>query len=90
MEIYRQRLDEIQLVVTDMVMPRLDGPATIRAMREINPDIKVIATSGVRSTGKLTAAMQLGVKTFLPKPYTVERLLTVVAESLKGRAAKTG
>ncbi len=87
-EIYRQRRDEIELVVTDMVMPNLDGPATIRALKQINPNVRVIATSGVRSTGKLSEAMRLGVKTFLPKPYTAERLLTVVAESLNGSPGK--
>jgi PAS domain S-box-containing protein len=81
-EIYRQRSAEIQLVLTDMVMPHLDGPATIRELKQINPDLTVIVTSGVRSTGKLSLAKQLGIKTFLPKPYTAEKLLTLVAESL--------
>jgi PAS domain S-box-containing protein len=87
-EIYRQRGNEIQLVVTDMVMPNLDGPATIQALREINPDLKVIATSGARQSGKLIDAMQLGVKAFLTKPYAAERLLKVVAESLNGHPVK--
>jgi PAS domain S-box-containing protein len=87
-DIYRRRAGEIQLVVTDMAMPNLDGPATIHALRKVDPNVKVIATSGVRSTGKLSEAVQLGVKTFLPKPYTAEKLLTVVAESLNGYRVK--
>jgi PAS domain S-box-containing protein len=86
LDIYRQYENEVQLVVTDMVMPHLDGPATIRALRQITPNLKVIATSGVRSTGQLVDVMKLGVKAFLTKPYTAERLLAVVAESLNGQA----
>ncbi len=87
-EIYRQRVNEIQLVVTDMFISNMDGPATIRVLQQVNPNVKIIATSGVKSTGKLAAALQLGVKTFLHKPYTAERLLTVVAESLYGHSVK--
>ncbi|MCI0524972.1 MAG: response regulator, partial [Acidobacteria bacterium] len=89
LDIYRQYENEVQLVVTDMVMPHLDGPATIRALRQITPGLKVIATSGVRSTGQLIDVMQLGVKAFLTKPYTAERLLAVVADSLNGQSAQS-
>jgi PAS domain S-box-containing protein len=87
LDVYRQYENKIQLVVTDMVMPHLDGPATIRALRQINPNLIVIATSGVRSTGQLIDVMKLGVKAFLTKPYTAERLLTAVADSLNGQSA---
>jgi PAS domain S-box-containing protein len=88
-EIFHRHASEVRLVVTDMVMPHLDGPATITELKQINPNIGIIATSGVRSSGKLALNRQLGVKTFLSKPYTAEKLLSVVAELLNGHTVKS-
>src|SRR5262245_8929761 len=74
---------EVQVVITDMMMPYMDGPATIRALRRLDPKVKVIATSGLKADEKMMEATQLGVKTFLPKPYTAEKLLKTLAETLK-------
>ncbi len=74
--------DEIQVVVTDMVMPYMDGPATIRALQRINPQVKIIATSGLAGNGKVAEAASAGVKTFLNKPYTADKLLNALAEIL--------
>ncbi len=81
-EIYRRRGNEIDIVLTDMAMPNLDGPGTIRALKQLNPQIVVVATSGVKTTGKLAEATQEGARSFLPKPYTADKLLTVIAEAL--------
>ena len=64
-------------------MPYMDGPATIRALRRLDPKVKIIATSGLKAEDKISDAAQLGVKTFLPKPYTAEKLLKTVAAVLK-------
>ena len=46
MAIYTERQDEIAAVLTDMAMPVMDGPATVRALRKINPAVKIIVASG--------------------------------------------
>jgi PAS domain S-box-containing protein len=84
LKIYRQRGHEIHLVITDMVMPELDGQGTIRALNAIDPNALIIATSGEGTMEKIIDAQRLGVRAFLPKPYTAEKLLKVVAESLTG------
>lgn len=81
-ELYQSEGCNIDLVLTDLVMPNLDGPGTIRALIEINPKVRIVATSGVKTTGKLGEATTIGAKTFLPKPYTADKLLTVIAETL--------
>jgi hypothetical protein len=81
-EIYRKRGNEIDMVLTDMVMPNLDGPGTIRALKQMNPHVVVVATSGVKTTGKLAEATQEGARSFLPKPYTADKLLAVIADAL--------
>ncbi len=65
-----------QLLITDIDMPIMDGPATILAIRALVPQVKVIATSGTRSL-----AADIGTfaaQAFLPKPYSADELLRTV------------
>lgn len=73
--LYAQHKDDIKVVLTDLMMPYMDGPATIRALRKLNPNVRIIASSGLAEKRETA-----GVKLFLPKPYTAERLLNALAE----------
>jgi CheY-like chemotaxis protein len=80
--IYAQQPNQIHVVLTDMMMPILDGPAMILALLRINPQARVIAASGLEAntnTAKVTAA---GVTHFLNKPYTAGTLLKKIREIL--------
>ena len=79
--LYAQHKDDIALVMTDMVMPFLDGPATINALRRLDPDVRIIAASGLSESER--AASGLSDTTFLLKPFTTERLLSTVSQALK-------
>ena len=72
---YAQRGGEIAAVLTDMAMPFMAGEALIRALRKINPDVKVIAMSGLLSAGQTAELKSLNVTEFLSKPFTAETLL---------------
>ncbi len=74
--LYAQHKDEIKVVLTDLMMPYMDGPVTIRALLKLNPKLKIIASSGLAESGRAIE----GVKMFLPKPYTAERLLKALAD----------
>ena len=76
--IYAEHRDQISVVLTDMMMPSMDGPTTIRTLQKINPDVKIIAVSGLSSSDKLAQAAGTGVKTFLSKPYTTQELLETI------------
>jgi len=76
--IYAQKREEIAIVLTDMAMPVMDGPATIAALRAVNPEVNVIASSGV------ALAAEVGVRHFVPKPYTAETMLAVLEQALRG------
>ncbi|HEX6625479.1 MAG TPA: PAS domain S-box protein, partial [Pyrinomonadaceae bacterium] len=80
--LYAENSGEIKAVLTDMLMPFMDGLATIRALRRMNPRVKVIAASGLTGNGQSAEAEAAGVKTFLAKPYTAEKLLKTLAELL--------
>jgi two-component system cell cycle sensor histidine kinase/response regulator CckA len=81
--LYAQNLDEIAVVLTDMMMPFMDGPATIRALQKMNPRVRIIAASGLSDGDKAAEACAVGVHNFLAKPFTAERLLKAIAEVLK-------
>jgi two-component system cell cycle sensor histidine kinase/response regulator CckA len=79
---YAMRKDEISAVITDLMMPVMDGPATIRALLKLNPLAKIIACSGVMADANIHEATRAGAKLFLPKPFTTEKLLKAVKEIL--------
>jgi PAS domain S-box-containing protein len=72
---YASHKTEIHAVLVDMVMPIMDGTATILALMRLNPLVKVVACSGVSSGAGLARASQAGIKHFLAKPYTAATLL---------------
>jgi CheY-like chemotaxis protein len=77
--LFAQHRDEVKILLTDMMMPFMDGLATIRAVHKIEPGMKVIVTSGLKSNEKVVEASGLGVSVFLWKPYTADKLLEAIA-----------
>lgn len=65
----------ISAVVTDMVMPEMDGPATIAALRKLQPDVKIIAASGLDPSVEDVR--------FLAKPFTAGALLRALRDVLR-------
>jgi PAS domain S-box-containing protein len=76
--LYVEHKDEIAVVLTDMAMPFMDGAATIRALRRVNPAVKIIAASGLTTPLQEGELQTLGVSDYIPKPYTAEKLLTTI------------
>lgn len=67
--------DQVGVVLTDMMMPVMDGPALISALHHIDPRVRIIAASGLDANENVARAASLGVKHFLPKPYSASTLL---------------
>ncbi|TBR59596.1 hybrid sensor histidine kinase/response regulator [Westiellopsis prolifica IICB1] len=83
--LYAEYRDKISVVLTDMLMPSMDGLTTIRTLKKINPQVKIIAVSGLASTEKVNAATDIGVKAFLSKPYTAKQLLQTIGVVKSGK-----
>jgi PAS domain S-box-containing protein len=81
--LYADRKNEVAVVLTDMMMPFMDGPATIRALQKMDRGVKIIAASGLTAGHKAGEASLEGVAMFLGKPYTAEKLLVALAKILK-------
>lgn len=75
---YVQHRAQVSAVVTDMEMPIMDGPALVLALRTINPEVRIIGSSGHTSNGNVAAAIGAGLEFFIPKPYTAEALLKML------------
>lgn len=77
--LYAEYREQISIVLTDMVMPSMDGMTTIRTLQKINPAVKIIAVSGLASSEKVSAISDIGVKAFLSKPFTAKQLLQTIS-----------
>jgi CheY-like chemotaxis protein len=82
--LFAQHRDDIKAVLTDMAMPFMDGPATIRALRRIDPEIKIIVASGLDSDAFDDELPGLKAEAVLTKPYMGEKLLATLSRVLKG------
>jgi PAS domain S-box-containing protein len=76
--IYAEQRHEIAVVLTDMMMPAMDGTSLIRVLLRINPAVKIVRSSGLSSQFSGNGLPEAGVKHFLMKPYTAETLLTTM------------
>ena len=89
--IFKRNHCTVEVVLTDIMMPVVDGVELIRTLKEIAPRVKIIASSGLgRDLGGNFRAAELealGVRTFLSKPYTAEKLLTLLHQLLEGNPA---
>lgn len=81
--VFARHIGEIAIVFTDMAMPVMDGPATIRAIKRMSPTTKVIGTSGLTNFEQTADLESLGVTAFLSKPYTAEQLLITFSSTLR-------
>jgi two-component system cell cycle sensor histidine kinase/response regulator CckA len=79
--IYAEHRKEIALVLTDMMMPVMAGPATIHALRRMNPAVRIIAISGLNANDGMSLRAQVG-NDFLMKPYSADTLLKAVRAKL--------
>ena len=77
--LYSEHNADIAVVLTDMMMPIMDGPATIQMLQRINPHVRIIASSGVSHLGGPAKVAEMGVKHFLPKPYNAQTVMTTLS-----------
>ncbi|HQL01710.1 MAG TPA: response regulator, partial [Smithellaceae bacterium] len=80
--VYNNRCSEIDLVIVDMIMPGMSGSETFDRLKAINPDVRVILSSGYSVDGKAQAILDRGVRVFLQKPYRLDDLAQKIREAL--------
>jgi len=81
--IFNKHANEIRVVLTDMMMPQMDGAVLIRELRAVSPDVRIIAASGLANYESSNELHLENVHAFLTKPYKAERLLWVLDTVLR-------
>ena len=85
-EVLESRGGKIDLVVSDVVMPEMDGPTLFKELRDRNPDLKIIFVSGYAEEAFSKSLPEGGQFTFLAKPFTLKQLVATVKETIDGTA----
>lgn len=80
--LFSTKLGEINLVITDVDMPVMDGLALVRVLRKMAPRLQIIASTGLSTDQRIEALRQLGIERPLFKPYTADELLQAVHTAL--------
>jgi CheY-like chemotaxis protein len=83
LSLFARNRDTIKVVLTDMMMPNLDGAAVIKELQRIDPGVKVIAASGLLNNENTPEIRSPNVQAFLTKPYKAERLFWVLDAVLR-------
>ncbi len=85
--VYAQRSNEICLVITDVMMPVVDGVSLCRVLRRMNPEISLIACTGYAAEARTHELRALKVHTVLSKPFSLGTLLVAVDEAIQSQPA---
>ncbi|MGB8353517.1 MAG: PAS domain S-box protein [Chthoniobacteraceae bacterium] len=84
-ELFSNESAGIDLVITDMMMPDLDGSALVEALQRIKPGVKIVAMSGYTNQNKIASPGDGKVQAFLPKPFSTTQLLSTLRSILDSR-----
>lgn len=85
LKIYQSYRSSIELIITDLVMPEMDGELFLSAVKAIDPDAKVIATSGYPMSIQVNDLYQNGVFSFVQKPFTIQKISRVIQNALEAK-----
>ncbi len=83
-EIYAENRDVINAVILDMIMPDMGGGDTYDRLKELNPEVKVLLSSGYSINGQATEILDRGCNGFIQKPFKVNELSKKLREILDG------
>jgi len=86
-EIYRENPGAIDLVILDMLMPELDGVRTFEEIRRLDPESRILLSSGYVSEKDVEDLLRRGAAGFLPKPYRMVDLAVKLRQILDGQPA---
>lgn len=84
-QVHRQYGDNIGVVLLDMVIPNMAGGEAYDRMREINPEIRVLLSSGFGVDGEASEILERGCDGFIQKPFTIKQLSEKLREIFPGR-----
>jgi signal transduction histidine kinase/CheY-like chemotaxis protein len=81
LELYNAHRDEIEVVVLDLVMPVMDGFETFRRLRQLEPGLPIVLSSGYSPEGAAEELLAQPAVAFVQKPYDTDELITAIAQT---------
>jgi len=81
-ETYQKNRDKVDLVILDMIMPDMGGGKVYDTLKEINPDIMVLLSSGYSINGQATEILERGCDGFIQKPFSMSQLSQAIRKVL--------
>ena len=84
LDVFKEHDGKVDLVVSDVVMPEMDGPTLLKNLRAINPELKIIFVSGYAEEAFSKSLPEGQQFSFLPKPFTLKQLVGAVKETMRG------
>ena len=88
LEIFQKNTDKIDLVIMDMIMPGMGGGETFDRLRNINPNIKVLLSSGYSVNGQATKILRRGCNGFIQKPFNLNQLAEKIGKIMGKRSGR--
>jgi two-component system, cell cycle sensor histidine kinase and response regulator CckA len=80
LKIFRENVADIRAVLLDLTMPKMNGKETFRELCRIQPDVKVLLSSGYNEQDTINHFADKGLAGFIQKPYTMKNLLEAIAK----------
>src|ERR1051325_7322454 len=84
LQVYEQNRDRIDLVITDLVMPGMDGKALAQELLRRDPTIRILISTGFSAESDIASLLEGGVRGVVMKPYQGEQLFSKIREALHG------
>jgi CheY-like chemotaxis protein len=82
-EVYKKNRDETDIVLLDMIMPNMGGSEAYDRMKEINPDIRALLSSGFSIDGEASEILERGCDGFIQKPFSMKELSGKIMDILE-------
>ena len=87
-DIFQKIRDKIDMIIMDMIMPGMSGSETFDRLKEINPDVKILLSSGYSVDGQATNILKRGCDGFIQKPFNMNQLAEKILKIMPNRGEK--
>lgn len=73
-KLFKKKNKSINLVLVDLIMPKMNGMICLQKLKEINKDVPIVVASGISEVSKKRSVMEMGAHGYLEKPYSIKSL----------------
>jgi len=90
LEVYREHVHRVDIILLDLIMPRMGGGETYDRIKKINPEVKVLLSSGYTLSGQAAEILERGCDGFIQKPFSIHELSARISQIMSVEPPGTG